>query len=171
MNFVDCIDPCEQSSIEQMTDDEYLARLQTRFGYRLGRFKQVGPRFVMPLMRIESDAQTSRRTVLMGNAVRLLHPVGGQGYNLAMRDVDELVKMLGKASVPDPGAAILLSEFALARCADQKSIVRLTDMLARGFRGHASIPGHLRSSALLGLDMIIPLRKLFASKTMGVKGL
>jgi 2-octaprenyl-6-methoxyphenol hydroxylase len=154
-----------------MTDDEYLARLQRRFGYRLGKFKQVGPRFVMPLMRIESDAQTSTRTVLMGNAVRLLHPVGGQGYNLAMRDVDELVKILNKASVSDPGAAGLLSEFALARCADQKSIVRLTDLLARGFRGQASIPGHLRSSALLGLDMITPLRKLFASKTMGVTGL
>lgn len=171
MNFVDCIEPCEQSTIEKMTDTEYLARLQTRFGYRLGKFKKVGPRFVMPLMRIESDAQISTRTVLMGNAVRLLHPVGGQGYNLAMRDVDELVKILDKASVSDPGVATLLSEFALARSNDQKSIVRLTDMLARGFRGHASIPAHLRSSALLGLDMITPLRKLFASKTMGVPGL
>lgn len=171
MNFVDCIEPSEQSAIENMTDVEYLARLQARFGYRLGKFKQVGPRFVMPLMRIESDAQTSRRTVLMGNAVRLLHPVGGQGYNLSMRDVDVLVKLLDKDVVSDPGADNLLSEFALDRRADQKSIVRFTDLLARGFRGHASIPGHLRSSALLGLDMIAPLRKQFASKTMGVSGL
>jgi 2-octaprenyl-6-methoxyphenol hydroxylase len=171
MNFVDCIAPSEQSTIEKMTDYEYLTRLQTRFGYRLGKFKHVGPRFVMPLLRIESEAQTSRRTVLMGNAVRLLHPVGGQGYNLSMRDVDELVKLLDKDVVSDPGADKLLTDFALARRADQKSIVRLTDMLARGFRGHASIPGHLRSTALLGLDMISPLRKQFASKTMGVTGL
>jgi 2-octaprenyl-6-methoxyphenol hydroxylase len=171
MNFVDCIEPSEQSAIEKMTDCDYLNRLQTRFGYRLGKFKQVGPRFVMPLMRIESDAQTSRRTALMGNAARLLHPVGGQGYNLSMRDVAELVRLLDKDVVPDPGADNLLSEFALARRADQQSIVRLTDMLARGFRGRAAIPGHLRSSALLGLDMITPLRKRFASKTMGVTGL
>lgn len=171
MNFVDCIEPSEQSVIERMTDVQYLARLQTRFGYRLGKFKQVGPRFVMPLVRIESDAQTSRRTVLMGNAVRLLHPVGGQGYNLSMRDVDALVQLLDRDVVSDPGADNLLSEFALARRADQKSIIRLTDLLARGFRGHASIPGHLRSSALLGLDMIAPLRKQFAAKTMGVSGL
>jgi 2-octaprenyl-6-methoxyphenol hydroxylase len=171
MNFVDCIEPCEQSAIEQMTSDEYLTRLQTRFGYRLGKFKQVGPRFVMPLLRIESDAQTSRRTVLIGNAVRLLHPVGGQGYNLSMRDVDGLVKLLDKGVVPDPGADNLLSEFSLSRRADQKSIVRLTDALARGFRGHASIPGHLRSSALLGMDMLTPLRKQFAAKTMGLTGL
>jgi 2-octaprenyl-6-methoxyphenol hydroxylase len=171
MNFVDCIEPSEQAAIEQMTSKEYLTRLQTRFGYRLGKFKQVGPRFVMPLVRMESDAQTSRRTVLLGNAVRRLHPVGGQGYNLSMRDVDGLVKLLDKDAVPDPGADNLLSEFSLSRRADQKSIVRLTDTLARGFRGHASIPGHLRSSALLGLDMITPLRKQFAAKTMGVTGL
>jgi len=171
MNFVDCIDPCEQSIIEKMTDDEYLARLQTRFGFRLGKFKQVGTRFVMPLMRIESAAQTSQRTILMGNAVRLLHPVGGQGYNLAMRDVDELVKVMDKNSVSDPGSESLLAEFSVARGADQRSIVRLTDMLARGFRGQSSIPGHLRSSALLGLEMITPLRKQFALKTMGITGL
>lgn len=171
MNFVDCIDPPEQAGIESMSDSEYLLRLQKRFGYRLGKFKQVGPRFIMPLMRIESDAQVSQRTVLMGNAVRLLHPVGGQGYNLAMRDVEELVNRLDKQRVTDPGANALLSEFALARSADQQFIVRLTDTLARGFRGYASMPGHLRSSALLGLDMITPLRKQFAAKTMGVTGL
>jgi 2-octaprenyl-6-methoxyphenol hydroxylase len=171
MNFIDCIEPSEQSTINAMTNDEYLARLQSRFGYRLGKFKQVGPRFVMPLIRIQSDAQTSQRTVLMGNAVRLLHPVGGQGYNLAMRDVDELVKVLDKTTVLDPGAETLLSDFASARSADQKSIVRLTELVARGFRGYASIPAHLRSGALLGLDMITPLRKQFASKTMGISSL
>ena len=171
MNFVDCIEPSEQMSIESMTDDEYLARLQNRFGYRLGKFKRVGPRHIMPLLRIESKAQTSQRTVLMGNAVRLLHPVGGQGYNLAMRDLDELARLLDKTVVNDPGSETLLSSFASARVADQKSIVRLTDLLARGFRGHASLPAHVRSSALLGLDMIGPLRKQFAAKTMGLTGL
>jgi len=171
MNFVDCIEPSEQSAIKAMSDNEYLTRLQARFGYRLGRFKRVGARFVMPLLRIQSDAQTSQRTVLMGNAVRLLHPVGGQGYNLAMRDVDELVKILDKSCVSDPGNNELLSDFSAARSADQKSIIRLTDMLARSFRGRARIPGHLRSSALLGLDMLTPLRRQFAAKTMGVTGL
>lgn len=170
MNFVDCIEPDEQADIAAMSDREYLMRLQTRFGYRLGRFKHVGARHIMPLLRIESDAQIADRTILIGNAARLLHPVGGQGYNLAMRDVDALVKLLGKDRVPDPGADELLSEFALARQADQQSIVALTDWLARGFRGYASLPGHLRSSALLGLDIIAPLRKQFAFKTMGILG-
>ena len=33
--------------------------------------------------------------MLLGNAVRLLHPIAGQGYNLALRDVAALVVALG----------------------------------------------------------------------------
>lgn len=171
MNFVDCIDPNDQSTIEGMSDEEYLQRLQTRFGYRLGRFRQVGPRYVLPLLRIESNAQIADRTVLVGNAMRLLHPVGGQGYNLAIRDIESLIQMLDMNEIEDPGDASLLERFAASRVSDQKSIVRLTDLLAKGFRGNASIPGHLRSGALLGLDAIAPLRNRFAARTMGIPGL
>lgn len=171
MSFVDCINPDEQASIENMTDVEYLQRLQSRFGYRLGRFKNVGQRFILPLLRIESSAQVAQRTVLVGNAMRLLHPVGGQGYNLAIRDIDNLIQMLDIESVNDPGDEALLEKFAAKRLDDQKSIVRLTDLLAKGFRGQSAIPGHLRSGALLGLDAITPLRNRFAAKTMGISGL
>ncbi|MFK8076141.1 MAG: FAD-dependent oxidoreductase [Granulosicoccus sp.] len=171
MSFVDCINPDEQEAIDAMTDNEYLQRLQSRFGYRLGRFDKVGPRFVLPLLRIESTTQVAQRTVLVGNAMRLLHPVGGQGYNLAIRDIDSLIRTLDRASVSDPGDDALLHQFAAQRLDDQKSIVRLTDLLARGFRGNSAIPGHLRSGALLGLDAISPIRKRFAEKTMGISGL
>jgi len=171
MSFVDCIDTDEQATIKNLSDSEYVDRLQSRFGYRLGRFESVGPRFVLPLIRIESQAQIAPRTVLMGNAMRLLHPVGGQGFNLAIRDVEQLVNMLNKSEVIDPGIESLLAQFSAARQEDQQSIVRLTDSLARGFRGRASLPSHLRSSLLMGLDAVTPLRSRFAARTMGVSGL
>lgn len=170
MSFVDCMDPAEQSHIEQMDDNTYLRRLQTRFGFRLGRLQAVGPRFIVPLVRIESDKQIAGRTALLGNAMRLLHPVGGQGYNLAMRDAAQLVEMLGQVGSKDPGEAELLSQWVALRVADQESTVRFTDALARGFRGKAAIPGHIRSAALLGLDLLDPLRQRFAYKTMGLPG-
>lgn len=171
MSFVDCIDPHEQSEVEQLNDATYLARLQSRFGYRLGRFAAVGPRLVIPLVRIEAQAQIAHRTVLLGNAVRLLHPVGGQGYNLAMRDAAELVQLLGaQGDLPDPGNGDMLARFVERRAADQKRVVQFTDALARGFRGSASIPGHVRSLGLLGLDTLSPLRKGFAQRTMGLSG-
>jgi len=171
MNFVDCIDPDEQSELEQCSDEAYRERLQKRFGYRLGRFESIGPRFISPLLRIEATEQVGTRTVLLGNAARLLHPVAGQGYNLAVRDISELVTLLDSNTVSDPGTASVLSKFAAKRCDDQKSIVRLTDVLARGFRGKSALPSHLRAGALLGLDMISPIKKRFVAKTTGMQGL
>ena len=168
MNVVDCIEPEQQAEMSALNDADYLARLQSRFGYRLGRFEAVGPRLVLPLVRIEATAQTASRTLLLGNAVRLLHPVGGQGYNLAMRDVECLVQLLEAQRDADPGDAQLLAEFVAARQADQQQVVRFTDTLARSFRGHASLPGHVRSAALLGLDTLTPLRRRFAGRTMGL---
>jgi len=170
MSFVDCLDPDDQDHIGHLNDADYLTRLQKRFGYRLGRFAAVGPRFVTPLMRIEADSQIANRTILLGNAMRLLHPVGGQGYNLAMRDVAQLVALLDNNDDRDPGSESLLSQFVSLRASDQKQVVQFTDVLARGFRGSASLPGHLRSAALLGLDTLSPLRREFASRTMGQAG-
>jgi len=169
MSFVDCIEPHEQSDIEIQSDAAYMARLQSRFGYRLGKFVAVGPRLIIPLVRLEASKQIAHRTVLLGNAVRLLHPVGGQGYNLAMRDVAELVRLLDKRhETTDPGSRELLAHFVECRAADQKRTVRFTDSLARGFRGEAAVPGHVRSLGLLGLDTLTPLRKKFALSTMGL---
>ncbi len=168
MNVVDCIETEQQEPIRALDDAAYLARLQSRFGFRLGRFAAVGPRLVLPLVRIEATAQTASRTLLLGNAVRLLHPVGGQGYNLAMRDVESLLQLLAQQGDGDPGDPDLLSAFVAARRADQQHVVRFTDTLARGFRGKASLPGHVRSAALLGLDMVSPLRRRFAARTMGL---
>jgi len=168
MNVVDCIEPQEQAAMNELDDAAYLARLQQRFGYRLGRFEAVGPRLVLPLVRIEATAQTASRTVLLGNAMRLLHPVGGQGYNLAMRDVEVLLQLLERERGADPGDAGVLTEFAAARAPDQQRVVRFTDTLARSFRGQAALPGHVRSAALLGLDTLTPLRRRFARQSMGL---
>ena len=168
MSFVDCIEPHERESILMMGSEQYLQRLQQRFGHRLGRFKAVGPRMVTPLVRIEASQQIAERTVLLGNAMRLLHPVGGQGYNLAMRDVAELVDVLQQHTDADPGSASLLSQYVASRQQDQHKVVRFTDALARGFRGKASLPAHARAFGLLSLDAVSPLRKAFARRTMGL---
>ena len=173
MSFVDCVEPDERESIQSLSDDAYLQRLQQRFGYRLGDFRRVGPRIAVPLVRIEAATQVAERTVLLGNAMRLLHPVGGQGYNLAMRDVAQLCRSLQPlnehdSSARDPGSAELLQQFSNTRKRDQQQVVQFTDTLARGFRGKASLPAHVRALGLLSLDTLSPLRKQFAQRTMGL---
>ena len=171
MSFVECISEDDREALQALSDDSYRSHLQSRFGHRLGVIKRVGPRFFTPLVRIEATSQISERTLLLGNAARLLHPIAGQGYNLAIRDIDGLLSLLGNSSESDLqnlGSNSLLQEFVRQRQGDQQAVVRLTDLLARSFRGSASLPSHVRSLGLMGLDAFAPLRQGFARRSMGL---
>lgn len=179
MSFVECIETGAQDRLGSLSDRDYCRHLQERFGHRLGRFAEMGPRSIVPLVRIEANVQTGPRTLLLGNAARLLHPVAGQGYNLALRDAAGLLETLHAAQlsgtgntvvahVPDPGGAELLDMFTQSRRSDQKQVVAMTDLLARSFRG--STTSHARALALMGIDTIGPLRRGFAQRCMGMTG-
>lgn len=165
-SFVYCIDPSMQDNIEAMDDTDFMHVLQSAFGHRLGRFHGVSNRVFVPLVRIEAASQVEQRLLLMGNAMRLLHPVAGQGYNLAIRDVEQLLQTLSDTN-QDPGEATLLQSFAQSRESDHRQVVRMTDLLARTFRGHASMPAHVRALGLLGLDRLPLLRDRFTEHSMG----
>ena len=172
MSFVECVSEDDRDTLQALSDDSYRSHLQSRFGHRLGVIKQVGPRFFTPLVRIEATRQIAERSLLLGNAARLLHPIAGQGYNLAIRDIEGLLSLLGSAStsdLQDLGSNSLLQDFVRQRQGDQQAVVRLTDLLARGFRGSASLPSHARSLGLMGLDAFAPLRQGFARRSMGLK--
>jgi len=165
-SYVYCIDPEKQAELEIMSDADFMAHMQDMFGYRLGRFESVTKRIFVPLLRIEATASVADRLLLMGNSLRLLHPVAGQGYNLAMRDAKMLTDRLTDQTI-DPGASGLLKEFAESRQADHQAVVRLTDTLARSFRGSASLPSHLRALGLIGLDVFPLARNSFTRRSMG----
>jgi len=164
--FVYCINPDMQASLSAMSEAEFLAHIQSAFGYRLGQFVHASERLFVPLVRIEAVQQQAHRLLLMGNAMRLLHPVAGQGYNLAMRDVAQLLEMLDNTNL-DPGDSALLQTYANSRLDDHRQVVRMTDLLARAFRGKASVPAHVRALGLLGLDCAPVLRNRFALRSMG----
>ena len=55
---------------------------------------RVGRRASYPLKLTRADAAVAQRTVLIGNAAQSLHPVAGQGFNLALRDVAALAELV-----------------------------------------------------------------------------
>jgi 2-octaprenyl-6-methoxyphenol hydroxylase len=50
------------------SDQEFLAEVQRRFGFRLGRFLKVGRRVPYPLSLTQSDRTSAARCVIIGNA-------------------------------------------------------------------------------------------------------
>lgn len=147
-------------------------RIAERVAARLGRsFGPIIPHGVpaaWPLRRVEADRGHDGRVALLGNAARTLHPVGAQGFNLALRDVCGLAAALERAR--DPGDDETLAAWSRARQADRWRTRLFTDVLARGFvRGGHGL-GAVRAGALLGLDSCSIARDGLAAQTMGLLG-
>jgi len=162
---------CEQNEtqrIMQLADHEFISELQQRFGYRAGNIEKVGERFSYPLAYTETEQLTKGRVVVIGNAAHALHPVSGQGYNLALRDVAELAEMIVKNE--DPGHPLLLAEYHAKRLQDMRRVYRITDTMVKVFSNNIAALGHLRASGLIAINLMSPLRSLMARQSMGLLG-
>jgi len=80
-----------------LDDRAFLAALQERFGFRLGRFVAVGRRSHYPLELRLAETQVLDRVAIIGNAAHTVHPIAGQGFNLGIRDVAMLADVLIEA--------------------------------------------------------------------------
>ena len=167
----------EAERVATLTDDAFRTELQAAFGHRLGRFTRVGARHLYPLVRIASDAIHGQRAVLIGDAAMRLHPVAGQGFNVALRDVATLAEVLAdalQAATPDQpadiGAAALLDRYAAWREADRARVSRFTHGLIQLFGDTAPGLGVGRGLALMAFDLLPGAKALLARQTMGKAG-
>jgi 2-octaprenyl-6-methoxyphenol hydroxylase len=159
----------EAEEIEALPPALFLQRLQHWFGQRLGRLAQVGKRARYPLTLVDSDARTAPRAVLIGNAAQALHPVAGQGFNLALRDAAVLLECLLEAGLGiDPGETELLMRYRDRRIGDQRRVIRFTDGLVRAFSNDIKPLARARAFSLLALDLLPTARRWLVRQSMGI---
>lgn len=163
----------EPEQAEQMLaapDDEFIRQLQAQIGYRCGRILALGQRQSYPLALVRSTEQVRQGLVLLGNAAHSLHPVAGQGFNLALRDTAALAeRLLQQWQHGQPlGDIGMLTDYVQQQQQDQANTVMASDLLPRVFasRGKAMAIG--RGLGLMALaSMDIP-RRLLTLHAMGV---
>lgn len=181
--FVWNVPPATAQELLALADDDFTARLQQTFGYRLGKFSKVGKRAAYPLALTKANGLIATRSVVIGNAAHGLHPVAAQGFNLGMRDVAALCDCIYDAKVeaeatqrptqagqPDPGAVTVLENYAKWRRGDHKKLVHFTDGIVRLFGDQRRPVRWLRDLGMLGFDLIPGVRRTFAKHTMGFAG-
>jgi 2-octaprenyl-6-methoxyphenol hydroxylase len=162
--------PWRAAHLKDCPGEEFLATLQQRFGYRLGRMLQVGERHTYPLSLVQSTEQVRHGIVVMGNAAHALHPVAGQGFNLALRDVAELGRVLatGFAEGLPLGDLALLQRYQRRQQSDQQRTIAFSDRVPALFMHADPLLGLGRDLALAGLDILPGLKREFVRHAAGV---
>lgn len=153
------------------SDEAFLSALQDTFGDRVGRFRKVGTRHHYPLSKRQACEQIRPHLVLLGNAAHALHPVAGQGFNLALRGVMDLCDALERQAQRGEllGSMAALSDFEQRRSQDRLHIAEGSHLLVSLF-GINNVPlSHLRSLGLAALDGFGPARRALMRRAMGVE--
>ncbi len=151
------------------TEEEFAEELLKSFGARLGWFEKIGKRLSFPLKQIVSINTVKENCLLIGNSAQTLHPIAGQGLNLALRDILALQAHLGSSNLDKLGDYNDLLMFEKTRVKDRQETIANTEGLARLFANEWSPMTYSRNFIMKFMDIIPPLKEKFAIQAMGFK--
>ena len=167
------MNPADTAKINLALDDcAFKEKLQSAFGYRLGHFKNISKRFSYPLALVMSKQRVQQRVVLIGNAAQTLHPIAGQGFNLALRDIAELTELLSDVDLNVKNNALdsKLLEYASNRQPDIEKTIRFTDRLNFLFNADYPLLAQSRGLGLAMLGAIPILEERIVKQNLGEAG-
>ena len=156
-----------ESEIDELLaldDEQFLQRLHRHFGDRVGRFLTIGLRASFPLRQAYLNSAAMPHLVVIGNAAQTMHPVAGQGFNIGLRDAQQLAEAIGSSAKNSWGDAAMLQAYQSMRKADTKGGLLFTDFLVNVFSNDIVGLPVVRSAGLGILDALKPLRSRLVSK-------
>lgn len=146
-----------------LPDDAFLAAIRQRFGDHLGEVSLAGPRWSYPLALHLAQSYVAPRLALIGDAAHAIHPIAGQGYNLAVKDIAALVEVLvdAKGLGVDIGSLSTLETYQRWRRFDSAMLAFGTDALNRLFSNDVAPIRLARDAGIGAVNAIAPLRRFF----------
>jgi 2-octaprenyl-6-methoxyphenol hydroxylase len=172
LNLVWCGSPQSSQVRLQLSDADFLKRLQAEFGSRIGQFLKIQDRRLYELGLNYRKEITQGNEVWIGNAAQTLHPVAGQGLNLGLRDAyllsEKLSALFSNPENQKNATAIeaTLKDYAQSRKADRTATIGLTDFMARIFTSNLLPIVIGRGLALSALQWLPPVKTALARQMM-----
>ena len=130
-----------------LTDAEFCRVLTRASEGCLGEVQAVGPRQVFPLnQQLAATAYPNERVLLLGDALRVIHPLAGLGVNLGFEDLQEMLHVVKPGT--DLGVSGLWDKFARQRLLRSELVLRSLDGLRRLYAQDDPWLGLLRNTGV-----------------------
>ena len=169
------VSPVRARELLGFSPAEFCLALEEANHHSAGMLELEGERATWPLQHAVaqrwSGSGPQGSWVLAGDAAHTVHPLAGQGLNLGLADVAELVQVLTARpywrSVGDPK---LLRQYERARKAEFAMMGQANDALQQVFtRAHPALQA-LRNWGMNRFDQSGPIKNWVASRAMGASG-
>ncbi|MEM5515616.1 FAD-dependent oxidoreductase [Henriciella sp. AS95] len=146
------------------TPEEVEAELNHKFAAFSGEMTIDGPMGSYPLVLQLADRMYEERVALVGDAVRRINPLAGQGLNQGFRDVAALYDAIVEADRAglDVGSQQVLAGYQVSRRFEANSAALAMDAVDRLFSNDHVVTKPVRSVGLMLADKIAPIRERLA---------
>ncbi|MHA6684656.1 UbiH/UbiF family hydroxylase [Mesorhizobium sp. A556] len=154
------VEPETASDLAALDDATLSVRVEEKMQSMLGRVTIEPRRQIYPLSAVTPRSFAQNRVALVGEAAHVFPPIGAQGLNLGIRDIDDLIGIACQNRT-DPGAAKALAFYDRKRRPDILARSSAVNLLNRSLLSDM-LPAQLARSAGLGvLGALTPLRAFF----------
>jgi len=127
-----------------------------------GPLTVASPRAIWPMISQVPSRLISARLALVAEAAHVVPPIGAQGLNMSLHDIETLADLMAKAKLKgeDIGATTLLKSYERKQLPKTLARVGGIDLLNRASMFEPRTLRDLRYAGLTAINRIGPLRKL-----------
>lgn len=156
------------SLLIDMDKEKFEYFLAQKFTDYLGEVKLVSNIASYPLELVLAEKYYHNRVMLIGDAAHSIHPIAGQGFNLALRDIAVMLDLNKKYQQIglEFGCYQSLKEYQNLRIGDNLSMAIITDALNKLFSNNIGPICFIRKLGLYAVNHTPPLKNFFMKYAM-----
>ncbi|WP_428925924.1 UbiH/UbiF family hydroxylase [Marinibacterium sp. SX1] len=147
---------------------DFEAAMSDRSAGLLGPLRLASPRQAWPIIARTAERMTAQRLALMAEAAHVIPPIGAQGLNMSLADLQCLLD-LARAAPERLGDPEMLDSYGRRRMMDVQLRVAGVDLLNRSSMLPAQPLRDLRARGIAALHDISPIRRGLMGLGLGLK--
>lgn len=159
------VKPDTADDLLALDDVGLISELEERSRHLVGKISDIGARQTFPMSSQISSKMAVGRTFLVGESGHAFPPIGAQGLNLGIRDVQELAKQLKHKTSSDIDRTAVT--YNKARRLDVTTRTMGVDLLNRSLLTDFLPVQSLRGLGLFATKSITPIRKAMMREGLG----